>query len=74
MVRMTVEAIESRAMESILIIDDEPAIRELVRFALEAAGFQTLEAGHADEARKVIQDRTPSLILLDWMLPGRSGV
>jgi len=61
-------------MESILIIDDEPAIRELVRFALEAAGFQTLEAGHADEARKQILTEEPDLILLDWMLPGRSGL
>ncbi len=59
---------------TILIVDDEPDIREVMRFALEAADFSTLEAGHADEARKCIQNQLPDLILLDWMLPGRSGL
>jgi two-component system phosphate regulon response regulator PhoB len=61
-------------MPTILIVDDEPDIREVMRFALEEGGFQTLEAGHADEARMLLAD-TPDLdlILLDWMLPGRSG-
>lgn len=59
---------------TVLIIDDEPDIREVIRFALEDANFTTLEAGHADEARKSIQSEFPDLILLDWMLPGRSGL
>jgi len=60
-------------MPNILIVDDEPDIRETLRFALEENGFQVLEAGHADEARKLIADK-PDLVLLDWMLPGRSGL
>lgn len=61
-------------MPKILIVDDEPPIREVIRFALEAANFQTLEAGHADEARNQILVENPDLILLDVMLPGRSGL
>ena len=61
-------------MATILIVDDEPDIREVIRFALEGTGFRVLEAGHADEARKLMQSEEPDLILLDWMLPGRSGL
>jgi two-component system phosphate regulon response regulator PhoB len=60
-------------MPKVLIVDDEPDIREVARFALEEHGFEVLEAGHADEARKLLSD-TPDLMLLDWMLPGRSGL
>ena len=59
---------------NVLIVDDEPDIREVMRFALESADFNTLEAGHADEARKSILANIPDLIVLDWMLPGRSGL
>lgn len=59
---------------TILIVDDEPDIREVIRFALEGAGFKVLEAGHADDARKIILSDNPELVLLDWMLPGRSGL
>jgi len=61
-------------MFKILIVDDEPPIREVIRFALEAADFQVLEAGHASEARNLIIAENPDLILLDLMLPGRSGL
>ena len=61
-------------MTTILVIDDEPDIREVMRFALESADFHVMEAGHADEARKLLSSETPDLILLDWMLPGRSGL
>ncbi|TVQ87860.1 MAG: phosphate regulon transcriptional regulatory protein PhoB [Chromatiaceae bacterium] len=60
-------------MATVLIVDDEPDIREMLRFALEEAGFRVLEAGHADEARKLLLEH-PDLLLLDWMLPGRSGL
>jgi len=59
---------------TVLIVDDEPDIREILRFALENAKYRTLEAGHAEEARKLILGEAPDLILLDWMLPGRSGL
>lgn len=61
-------------MPSVLVVDDEPDIRELIRFALESSGFLVLEAGHADEARKLLLSEHPDLLLLDWMLPGRSGL
>lgn len=61
-------------MATILVVDDEPDIREVMRFALENAEFQVIEAGHADEARRLLAHETPDLILLDWMLPGRSGL
>ena len=61
-------------MPTILVVDDEPDIREVIRFALEGAEFRVVEAGHADEARKVMASENPDLILLDWMLPGRSGL
>ncbi len=59
---------------NILIIEDEPAIREMVCFALDRAGFDWSEAGDAEEGQACIADRVPDLILLDWMLPGMSGV
>lgn len=61
-------------MATILCVDDEPDIREVICFALENSGFRVVEAGHADEARKLLNDENPDLILLDWMLPGRSGL
>ena len=60
-------------MATILIVDDEPDIREVIRFTLEEGGFRVLEAAHADDARRLIAEQ-PDLILLDWMLPGRSGL
>jgi two-component system phosphate regulon response regulator PhoB len=60
-------------MATVLIVDDEPDIREVIRYALEESGFKVLEAGHADDARKLLTE-DPDLILLDWMLPGRSGL
>lgn len=61
-------------MATILVVDDEPDIREVISFSLEGAGFRVIQAGHADEARKVLSTESPDLILLDWMLPGRSGL
>ncbi len=65
---------DEMSLATVLIVDDEPDIREVMRFALEGADFNTLEAGHADEARRKIITDSPDLILLDWMLPGRSGL
>lgn len=59
---------------TILIVDDEPAIREMVGFALERAGFRWLEAEDAASAQVLIADQQPDLVLLDWMLPDLSGI
>jgi two-component system phosphate regulon response regulator PhoB len=58
----------------ILIVDDEPAIREMVAFALRKGEYEPAHAGDAREAQESIADRVPDLILLDWMLPGTSGI
>jgi two-component system phosphate regulon response regulator PhoB len=58
---------------TILIVDDEPAIRQMLAFALSNAGFSCQEASDADKAHASIKRGPPDLILLDWMLPGVSG-
>lgn len=58
----------------VLIVEDEAAIREMVRFALERAGFRVAIASRGDDARLRIADQRPDLILLDWMMPGVSGL
>ncbi len=60
--------------ERILIVDDEAAIREMIAIALELAGFDCLQAEDALAAHHIIVDERPALILLDWMLPGLSGI
>ncbi|MBH1970374.1 phosphate regulon transcriptional regulatory protein PhoB [Moraxellaceae bacterium AER2_44_116] len=60
--------------ERILIVDDEIAIREMIRIALELSGFDCIEAEDALQAHHKIVDERPSLVLLDWMLPGMTGV
>ncbi|MFZ6647483.1 phosphate regulon transcriptional regulator PhoB [Undibacterium sp. TJN25] len=59
---------------TILIVEDEPAIVELVTFSLRAAGWNTFAVNNTAEAWEFIQRRTPQLILLDWMLPDQSGL
>lgn len=62
------------AQHTILIVDDEDAIREMISVALELAGFAWLEADNAQRAHSLIVDERPDLVLLDWMLPGTSGI
>ena len=58
----------------ILIVEDEQPIREMVMFALASAGYEAQEAADARQAHTVIAERLPDLLLLDWMLPGVSGI
>lgn len=58
----------------ILVVEDEPSIREMLRFALERAQFQVSEAGDAPSARLKLAESRPDLILMDWMMPGVSGI
>ena len=58
----------------ILIVEDEPAIRDMVAFALRKAGMEPAHAADARSAQGMIAERVPDLILLDWMLPGMSGL
>ncbi|MEN9863011.1 MAG: hypothetical protein RLZZ601_775 [Pseudomonadota bacterium] len=58
----------------ILIVEDEPSIAELISVNLTHSGFAVQIAMQADEALLLIRERVPQLIILDWMLPGKSGV
>lgn len=58
----------------ILIVEDEPAIRDMVAYALRKGEFEPVTAGDGREAQAAIAERVPDLILLDWMLPGSSGL
>ncbi len=59
---------------SILVVEDEPAIQELLRVNLEDAGFSVHAVADAESAQAQIKSALPDLILLDWMLPGQSGL
>jgi len=59
---------------TILVVEDEPAIQELVAVNLSFAGHKTLRATTVEEAETLIRAELPDLIVLDWMLPGTSGV
>ncbi len=58
----------------ILIVEDEPGIRDMLAFALRRADFETRTAGDVAEASTQMGETLPDLILLDWMLPGASGL
>jgi len=58
----------------ILIVEDEPAIRDMVALALHKAGMEPIHAGDARSAQTALMEKIPDLILLDWMLPGMSGI
>ena len=59
---------------SILVVEDEPAIQELLRVNLEDAGFSVHAVADAESAHAQIRSALPDLVLLDWMLPGQSGL
>ena len=61
-------------MPTILVVEDEPAIRELLRVNLVDAGYRVVEAADAEAARHALNAALPDLLLLDWMLPGQSGL
>ncbi len=60
--------------KTVLIVDDESAIREMIAVALEMAGYNYIEASNCKDAHASIIDSKPDMILLDWMLPGTSGL
>ena len=59
---------------TVLLVEDEAPIREMLKFVLEQSGYTTIEAEDFDVAQDKICEPYPDLILLDWMLPGGSGV
>ncbi|HEX4885227.1 MAG TPA: phosphate regulon transcriptional regulator PhoB [Casimicrobiaceae bacterium] len=61
-------------MPTILAVEDEPAILELLKVNLIDAGYEVKTAPDAETARSLLRDALPDLVLLDWMLPGQSGL
>src|SRR6266540_4397737 len=61
-------------MTTVLVVDDEPIVREVVVRYLEREGYRTLEADDGDEARLLVEKHDPSLVVLDVMLPGTDGL
>ncbi|MEO9824434.1 MAG: phosphate regulon transcriptional regulator PhoB [Paracoccaceae bacterium] len=59
---------------SVLVVEDEPAQREVLVYNLEAEGFEVAKAETGDEALVLVQEVLPDVIILDWMLPGVSGI
>ena len=58
----------------ILIVDDEPDIRKLLKIRLELAGFKCLAASNGDEALRAVREFNPSLVILDLVMPGKDGL
>ena len=66
--------VESMMRPRILVVEDEASLQELLAYNLERAGFAVEQAYDADEARTLIAEQTPDLVILDWMLPYMSGL
>ena len=62
------------AVASVLIVEDEEPLRVLLRYNLEAEGFDVTATADGDEVETLVAEKLPDLILLDWMLPGLSGI
>jgi DNA-binding response OmpR family regulator len=59
---------------TVLVVDDEPIVREVVVSYLQREGYRTLEAGDGDTARRLVEEEPPGLVVLDVMLPGTDGL
>jgi DNA-binding response OmpR family regulator len=65
---------DAASATTVLVVDDEPIVREVVVRYLEREGYRTLEAGDGDQARDLVERERPSLVVLDLMLPGTDGL
>jgi two-component system phosphate regulon response regulator PhoB len=68
------DSVVSQKQPSVLVVDDESAIRDMISFALQRAGMECHSAADAQEALLSINDNRPDLVLMDWMMPGVSGL
>ena len=67
-------AVHAEPVTTVLVVDDEPIVRDVVVRYLEREGFRTLQAADGDRAREVLEREKPSLVVLDLMLPGTDGL
>jgi DNA-binding response OmpR family regulator len=66
--------VDNDLMTRVLVVDDEPIVRDVVVRYLRGAGYETIEAGDGDAARRLIENEAPELVVLDVMLPGTDGL
>jgi DNA-binding response OmpR family regulator len=71
---VTATPAESQALRTVLVVDDEPIVRDVVVRYLEREGYRTLQAGDGEAARDLLERETPNLVVLDLMLPGTDGL
>lgn len=64
----------SHVKQTILVVDDEPEVIDIIEFNLKQAGYEVIQAGHGAEALQKVRERHPSLIILDLMLPEIDGM
>ncbi|MBS0564868.1 MAG: phosphate regulon transcriptional regulator PhoB [Proteobacteria bacterium] len=64
----------TQALPSVLVVEDEPAQREVLAYNLSVQGFRVREADNGEEALLMVAEEAPDLIVLDWMLPNVSGI
>ncbi len=62
------------SVTTVLVVDDEPIVRDVVSRYLEREGYRTLEAADGDAARLLVEQESPSLVVLDVMMPGTDGL
>jgi DNA-binding response OmpR family regulator len=67
-------ALHNETMTTVLVVDDEPIVRDVVVRYLNREGFRTLEAADGDSARALMEQELPSLVVLDLMMPGTDGL
>ncbi len=58
----------------VLLVEDEPAQREVIAYNLEAEGFDVVQAGDGEEAMLLVEEEAPDIVILDWMMPKLSGI
>jgi two-component system phosphate regulon response regulator PhoB len=61
-------------LANILLVEDEKAIVTLIKYNLEKEGFKVFCSETGEDALKIIKEKTPDLVILDWMLPDTSGI
>src|SRR3984893_2789795 len=71
---MALSPVNNQAVSTVLVVDDEPSVRDVVIRYLEQAGYRTLEAADGDTDRGLLERESPSLVVLDLMLPGMDGL
>ncbi len=70
----TADSVLTQKQPRVLVVDDESAIRDMITFALQRAGMECHAAADAQEALLAISENRPDLVLMDWMMPGVSGL